>query len=714
MKLLSDYFHIKSEIKNPQKPTSNSPTSQQLSVINAPMNENISIIACAGSGKTTTIINRIENLVNNGVREGAIILTTFTRDATKDMRKKLQKKLGKDNNILVGTMDSISLFFLRKYGYALDQTLNVGEYAVQFLEFLRTSDEKEVFFSEFEYLFVDEFQDINDLQFSIIKEFYNHNTRIIGVGDDGQNIYTFRGSNIKYITNFQKYFRGNTFYLTHNFRSTKQIIDVANYTIEKATYIMPKKMIPIKGYEGEKPQVNFFYNQEDNANFIIGQIKKYKKLDQICIICPMNQMLYKLEEIALINNIPVNIIDRNGIKKGKLTMCTIHKSKGLEWDVVFMIGMNDEIFPPEKDMDKIEEARRLFYVGTTRARKFLYYTFTPISGSKIVSRFISELPKNYINFVGYDKSHIGISEQTRIKNKDGVVENVKNLQVEEISYLRRKNIIPEIKCISELIIHNEMQLPKFVYDQNIQADFGIYMDIIVCRELAIKYNKRIKNNSCLKCISALYIDIIDYQKYIKGTNTDIIKEMIKKRAKKYNLEEVEVFPRNFLPKKWRDKLENSYTNFINKNNNSKDIIIDIWNVSLCEQIIINNRRKMLYINTDLRQINDFGENILFNIEKLFANLQGSNIIIHKSYSIEGLSGEIDFWINKRLWEIKMSNEKKIDFDWILQLMCYKGLMEQDVEGISIYNGLQGRIYHLEDISKIKCTKLVEFISKKNM
>ena len=46
----------------------------------------------AGSGKTTTIINRIENLVNNGVREGAIILTTFTRDATKDMRKKLQKK----------------------------------------------------------------------------------------------------------------------------------------------------------------------------------------------------------------------------------------------------------------------------------------------------------------------------------------------------------------------------------------------------------------------------------------------------------------------------------------------------------------------------------------------------------------------------------------------------------------------------------------------
>ena len=156
MKLLTDFFHVKSDIKNPDKPSSNNnPTNQQLKIIDAHFDKNLSIIACAGSGKTTTLINRIEKLVKH-IHPTSIILTTFTRDAAKDMTKKLEKKLGKDNGVYVGTMDSLGLYFLRNYDELDEGMQNVGEYAVSFLNFLRNSDKRKMFFSSKKYLFVDE------------------------------------------------------------------------------------------------------------------------------------------------------------------------------------------------------------------------------------------------------------------------------------------------------------------------------------------------------------------------------------------------------------------------------------------------------------------------------------------------------------------------------------------------------------------------------
>ena len=577
MKLLTDYFVVKNNLQNPDKPivSNGKPTKQQSAVINASLSSNLSIIACAGSGKTTTLINRIEYLIKNGVNAGSIILTTFTRDSAKDMTKKLQKKLG-NVNMFVGTMDSLSLHFLRQFNLLDEQLLNVGEYAVHFLDFLQNHDDRKIFFSQFKYLIVDEFQDINELQYNIINQFYKNGIYIIGVGDDGQNIYTFRGSNIEYIVNYKKYFGGKIFYLTNNFRSTNQIINVANYTIEKAQYILPKKMVAQSGYNGEKPKVNFFYNQEEQANYIIAQIRSYykmlKKYDEICILAPMNATLYKLEELALQNGLPVNLLDNKedglscGIKRGKITLCTIHKSKGLEWDVVFVIGMNDEMFPPEKSADKIEESRRLFYVATTRARKFLHYSFTPINGSKIVSRFIGEIPKDLVSWTGFQKEFLGESVETHIKDKNGVVEKIQSLQIPDIEYLRKKKIISELPEMEVIDLHSPNRLPKWAEDNNLQKDFGIYLDTIICRELAIKCGMKITNYSCLGCISMVNVDLKMYKSYVENiglirqflVNGDMnlfatidnearkVVEMMIKNAKTYGIkpENIAVHPQN--------------------------------------------------------------------------------------------------------------------------------------------------------------------------
>jgi len=737
MKLLTDFFPIKTPIINNSPKTSNQPTSQQLNAINANLDKNISIIACAGSGKTTTLINRIDFLIKNGIHPTSIILTTFTRDAAKDMSKKLNKKLGKENGVYVGTMDSLSLYFLRYYDELNENMQNVGEYAVNFLIFLRKSDKRKIFFSSKKYLIVDEFQDLNQLQFEIICEFYKNNIIIIGVGDDAQNIYTFRGSNVKYLINFGKYFPNSIqFMLTHNFRSTEEIITIANGSIEKALLCIPKKMISC--YKGEKPEIRFFGNIQDQTDFIINKIFQLKKtflLDEICILCPMNQMLFHLEESALKNNLPIHIIDNKGLetnssKKGKVTMCTIHKSKGLEWDVVFIIGMNDELFPAEKDADKIEEARRLFYVATTRAKKYLFYTFTPVGGSRKVTRFIGEIPLQNVHFFGYCKEFVEQSKEEHILEKEGVMDRIENLQIEDISYLRRNNIIPSINENQLIIndIHLPIQLPKFVYEQNLLADFGIYLDCLVTRELAILYGKKLNNFACQCCLGHVRVDPVVYKLY--KDNRELVRGMLGGRVEcvdvrlvqlverirrsgkknKIRLEDVVVHPTSFLSKDWMEKLEKSYGNFTNCEIRSSDILEDIWNVSLCGQIISNGRRKMLYIGVPMDKVKEFGENIINRL--IYFKQEKGEIIIHKHYGVEGLNGEIDFWKDGALYDIKMSHEKKIDLNWILQLMCYKGMMDVEVNKFFIYNALLGKVVEIPVVEMEKCLSLVEYVRVK--
>ena len=124
-----------------------------------------------------------------------------------------------------------------------------------------------------------------------------------------------------------------------------------------------------------------------------------------------------------------------------MNLCTIHSAKGLEFDVVFVIGLSEGIFPSERTMSEgqkgLEEERRLAYVAYTRAKKLLYLTESNsfsyvIQAAKLPSRFIKEIDPAYIDNVDQKKEtftskifdeDIVIHDQKKEKPKDQVYRN---------------------------------------------------------------------------------------------------------------------------------------------------------------------------------------------------------------------------------------------------------------------------------------------------
>ena len=207
--------------------------SEQATIVRQPPHTNLRILASAGSGKTTTLTTRIAHLLTDptiAARPDQIILLTFTHNAAAVMRSRLEALVG-SQRILCGTFHSLSQQILRRHDPdALTDIYHVDELPLKALDWLRTPAGR-AWTATLRWIFIDEFQDINDTQYEFIRALHSSpdTTSVTIVGDDAQNIYTWRGSCVDYILNFHKRFPGVAdFQLSTNYRSTGAIVAVAN------------------------------------------------------------------------------------------------------------------------------------------------------------------------------------------------------------------------------------------------------------------------------------------------------------------------------------------------------------------------------------------------------------------------------------------------------------------------------------------------------
>jgi DNA polymerase III epsilon subunit-like protein len=751
--------------------------------------KNILIVACAGSGKSSTIVCRIKHLVDTGTPESSIVLTTFTKDAANDMEKKLISTFGYKPAVIVGTIDSIALKYVKKYQPELlnDTTNNVGEYAIQFLNFLKSTNAKEVFLKGITHLVIDEFQDINDVQYKIIKEFYKNDTNIIAVGDDAQNIYTFRGSNVKYILNFHDYFENAVQYkLTTNFRSSQDIVSFANGSIENNDNQIPKTM---KSYDpipsGIRPKIHYYEKSKQQYNFVRDKIKEYinsgYKLCQIAILCPQNSFLYQLEEILTKDNIPNILLDgkcdvRTRIKNEHVCLSTIHKSKGLEWDIVFLIMMNDQVFPSKKYYQDICESRRLFYVGITRPKSILHIAYSPIFDCSYICRFVSELDRNLYEFHNYKPECIGLSKNSIKLNKLTVTSMIETLDGEDYVALKKSKILYDFDQ-EEHQLYSSYTYKPFIVDNDLYADFGIFIDTLITRMIGELYNKSggLFNESAASAISCLKMDFQEnliYQKYkinflynlpsiAKIVDDDIFDNMrlilsifvnkkycpyvkpvdsndisliiniihkLYEKSKKFNLsiDKIPIFTKAFLPKDFEMIMSNAMRTYSDSNISWTEIISSIWDISKCDLIVKDKRRRLLYKDIQYNEVitfmdlyEDMYNYIIPFIISYADNTNNVTIKCHESYrsNKNNILGEYDLRIDDIIYDYKVSNDEKVKAEHILQLLCYKQLYEENtdkiINKIGVINPLKGKITIIDVSNYTQGSNLLDYLVVKN-
>lgn len=305
---------------------------------------------------------------------------------------------------------------------------------IEALRLLRFPDVKRRFRNRTHYILVDEFQDINDIQYAIIKEMalvagdrVSDSPKVTAIGDPRQAIYGFRGADPVFIDRFIKDFSvKKTITLDIAYRCPQIFLDAAASVVGET-----KSGLKSAKGEGHKMTLKVFRDDLAEARWIAKTIEAMigpMSLDSLNMLSAVAGSAINLSDVAVLFRINAlsGIVERALKERGipyKLKVMTdvaevgpddiktisevwdasegvsllsLHASKGLEFKAVFIIGCEDGILP-WKNGDMAEE-ERLFYVGITRAAERL---FLCVSKKRILctstdelrpSRFLSRIP----------------------------------------------------------------------------------------------------------------------------------------------------------------------------------------------------------------------------------------------------------------------------------------------------------------------------------
>ena len=240
-----------------------------------------------------TVLYEISNAKNEmlePVQYAATAVGDFRKETIAKLYDLYQRKLRENNAIDFDDIINFTIKILKQNEDVLDMYLN-----------------------KFEYVLVDEYQDTNKAQFTLVSMLASKNGNITVVGDNDQGIYSFRGADITNILNFEKDFPGTKIVkLEQNYRCTGNILKAANAVIKHNTVKYDKKLWT-ENEEGNKPSIFCGDDEYEEASYIIKQInhlktEEYYKYSDFAVLYRMNSQSRAIEDILRRENIPYKII----------------------------------------------------------------------------------------------------------------------------------------------------------------------------------------------------------------------------------------------------------------------------------------------------------------------------------------------------------------------------------------------------------------------
>lgn len=258
----------------------------------------------------------------------------------------------------------------------------------------------------FEYIIVDEYQDISFQRYSFIKHIIDKNKcKIMAVGDDWQAIYGFSGSKVEYTYDFSKYFEGaKLFKISNTYRNSNQLIDISGTFIMKNEMQIKKELKSLKNVAYPVKIVNYEEDEIDILKQLILYIHKNNPNHSILILGRKNTDIKSLFDDPLLKDDIDSKIQFVGYEDIDINAMTIHKSKGLSSDEVIITGLNNGFpsddrksfwlsslfkFHPIEELIPFAEERRIFYVALTRTKNNVY--LLKCNDARKRSEFIDEI-----------------------------------------------------------------------------------------------------------------------------------------------------------------------------------------------------------------------------------------------------------------------------------------------------------------------------------
>jgi len=176
----------------------------------------------------------------------------------------------------------------------------------------RDKDVREKYQQRFEYVLVDEYQDVNAAQYRLVALLAGYHGNITVVGDDDQSIYSWRGSDYRMILRFEEDFPGaKTFKLEENYRSTSRILEAANQLVANNRSRAPKKLFTTRG-EGEPITLYPAATERDEARYVVEKVKSMVRdgaaYRDFVVLYRTNAQSRVFEEALLAEGIPYRVV----------------------------------------------------------------------------------------------------------------------------------------------------------------------------------------------------------------------------------------------------------------------------------------------------------------------------------------------------------------------------------------------------------------------
>lgn len=707
--------------------------------------ENCKLLGIPGGGKTQSIIGKIIYHYKNGdfKKNNEFMILTFSRRACNDFIQKGKKQNKKYFTIKnIKTIHSLAGKIVYK---ALDKKSSSQDTVIiSSIDIIQNYKDNILELDELQNLkviFVDEAQDISYIQYQFILKISEiTNCSIIMIGDPNQNIYQFQNGSDKFLLNHE----GKTFQLIYNYRSTPFIVDFVNEF--RPWNSLTTKMISVKDEKDiyNKKPILFIGTVDEIIHNIIYKIKNspFPK-EEIAIIGPVKKSKPVNDSYTNIGlSIFTNLLNQHNIKYVKhyedinneneiydnvkkeedhINLFTIHGSKGLEFQQVFLINFHTSTFGMNPTEEKYKEFKYLWYVGLSRA---IYDLHIYIDKSKNPWNELKNVNKNLYNIENdiqpYFKELKFNEEIIPFYHSVTEIINSKKYLNDELLYHLENTFkykITEIKIFDDI---NEKYYISNYKDYCVL--YGIFIENIFNYFYCKKRNRL--SDFIIKLNKIINLEIIVPKEYIIGykilkIRCPFIKDIIKlndfseiKNQFRKQEEDLYSYLCNIMDNDYHREFYLNIENYVIRyskndllnycdilsdfnNDDNKYLYLIIFKITIFYYQLSNETGYIWDIDftQELIDLEPFINNVIHYAENLEEEFDFHPVFRHPKLDIVG---ELDLYHSKKIVDIKFSNH--LNMKHIIQVLIYNNIVDVGFKNnfeIEIWNFYMGSKYVIE-------------------